>query len=88
MKATAPQDISIGGPGLAAHAPRAGLVDECRFGNRRRPPAHRCRGRPKATSPPPDEIISTKFDDVSVISEISAHPRSQVRLNYGTKGPG
>lgn len=29
LKASARQDISIGGPGLAAHAFRAGLVDEC-----------------------------------------------------------
>ena len=29
MKASAARDISIGGPGLAAHALRAGLVDEC-----------------------------------------------------------
>jgi dihydrofolate reductase len=28
MKATAAHDLSIGGPGLAAHALRAGLVDE------------------------------------------------------------
>jgi dihydrofolate reductase len=28
MKASAEQDISVGGPGLAAHAFRAGLVDE------------------------------------------------------------
>jgi dihydrofolate reductase len=28
LKATAERDISIGGPGLAAHAVRAGLVDE------------------------------------------------------------
>ncbi|HEY8913806.1 dihydrofolate reductase family protein [Lacisediminihabitans sp.] len=32
MKATAERDISVGGPGLAAHALRAGLVDEvCLF---------------------------------------------------------
>ncbi len=29
MKATAVQTITVGGPGLAAHALRAGLVDEC-----------------------------------------------------------
>ena len=29
MKAAAATDISVGGPGLAAHAFRAGLVDEC-----------------------------------------------------------
>ncbi|HEX5838103.1 MAG TPA: dihydrofolate reductase family protein [Anaerolineales bacterium] len=29
LKETAEQDISIGGPGLAAHAFRAGLIDEC-----------------------------------------------------------
>lgn len=29
MKASATQDLSVGGPGLAAHALRAGLVDEC-----------------------------------------------------------
>jgi dihydrofolate reductase len=29
LKATAERDISVGGPGLAAHALRAGLVDEC-----------------------------------------------------------
>jgi dihydrofolate reductase len=29
LKAAAGQDISIGGPGLAAHAFRAGLIDEC-----------------------------------------------------------
>jgi dihydrofolate reductase len=29
MKATAERDITIGGPGLAAHALRAGVVDEC-----------------------------------------------------------
>jgi dihydrofolate reductase len=29
LKATAEQDIHIGGPGLAAHAFRSGLVDEC-----------------------------------------------------------
>ena len=29
MKAAAERDISIGGPGLAAHAVEAGLVDEC-----------------------------------------------------------
>ena len=28
MKASAEQDISVGGPNLAAHAIRAGLVDE------------------------------------------------------------
>ena len=29
MKQEADRDLSIGGPGLAAHAFRAGLVDEC-----------------------------------------------------------
>lgn len=29
MKASAERDLSVGGPGLAAHAIRAGLVDEC-----------------------------------------------------------
>jgi dihydrofolate reductase len=29
MKAAADRDITVGGPGLAAHALRAGLVDEC-----------------------------------------------------------
>jgi riboflavin biosynthesis pyrimidine reductase len=29
MKAAARRDISVGGPGLAAHALRAVLVDEC-----------------------------------------------------------
>ncbi|HEX2696606.1 MAG TPA: dihydrofolate reductase family protein [Anaerolineales bacterium] len=29
LKATATRDISIGGPNLAAHAFRAGLIDEC-----------------------------------------------------------
>jgi dihydrofolate reductase len=29
MKAGAGRDLSVGGPGLAAHALRAGLVDEC-----------------------------------------------------------
>jgi dihydrofolate reductase len=29
LKAAAGHDISIGGPGLAAHAFRAGLIDEC-----------------------------------------------------------
>lgn len=29
LKASAPRDISIGGPELAGHAIRAGLVDEC-----------------------------------------------------------
>jgi dihydrofolate reductase len=29
MKASAERDISVGGPGLAAHAFRTGLVDEC-----------------------------------------------------------
>jgi riboflavin biosynthesis pyrimidine reductase len=29
MKADATRDLSIGGPTLAAHAFRAGLVDEC-----------------------------------------------------------
>ena len=29
MKASAPTDLTVGGPGLAAHAFRAGLVDEC-----------------------------------------------------------
>ena len=28
MKQTAGRDLSVGGPGLAAHAPRAGIVDE------------------------------------------------------------
>lgn len=31
MKASAGSDLTIGGPGLAAHAFRAGLVDECRL---------------------------------------------------------
>ena len=31
LKAGATRDISIGGPTLAAHALRAGLVDECQF---------------------------------------------------------
>jgi dihydrofolate reductase len=31
MKSTAKQDIGIGGPGLAAEAFKAGLVDECHF---------------------------------------------------------
>jgi dihydrofolate reductase len=31
MKASATRDISVGGPDLAAHAIRAGLVDECRL---------------------------------------------------------
>ena len=31
MKATKPQDITIGGPALAAQAFRAGLVDECQL---------------------------------------------------------
>jgi dihydrofolate reductase len=31
LKAGAERDISIGGPTLAAHALRAGLVDECQF---------------------------------------------------------
>jgi dihydrofolate reductase len=31
LKATADRDISVGGPDLAAHAFRAGLVDECRL---------------------------------------------------------
>jgi dihydrofolate reductase len=31
LKATAVQDITIGGPELAAHAFRAGLVDECQL---------------------------------------------------------
>jgi dihydrofolate reductase len=31
MKASATRDISVGGPGLAAHAIRAGLVDEFRL---------------------------------------------------------
>ena len=31
MKETAARDISVGGPGLAAEALRAGLVDECRL---------------------------------------------------------
>jgi dihydrofolate reductase len=29
MKASAGRDLTVGGPGLAAHALRAGLVDEC-----------------------------------------------------------
>ena len=29
MKATAERDLAVGGPGLAATAIRAGLVDEC-----------------------------------------------------------
>jgi dihydrofolate reductase len=29
MKASAERDLSVGGPGLAAHALEAGLVDEC-----------------------------------------------------------
>lgn len=29
LKASAPRDISVGGPNLATHAFRAGLVDEC-----------------------------------------------------------
>jgi dihydrofolate reductase len=31
LKATAGQDLTVGGPGLAAHAVRAGLVDECQL---------------------------------------------------------
>ncbi|HZN18178.1 MAG TPA: dihydrofolate reductase family protein [Micromonosporaceae bacterium] len=31
LKAAAERDISVSGPGLAAHALRAGLVDECRL---------------------------------------------------------
>lgn len=31
MKARAERDLSVGGAGLAAHAFRAGLVDECRL---------------------------------------------------------
>jgi dihydrofolate reductase len=31
LKATAERDLSVGGPGLAAHAFEAGLVDECHF---------------------------------------------------------
>ena len=31
LKASSPTDISIGGPELAGHAIRAGLVDECRL---------------------------------------------------------
>ena len=31
LKETAGQDISIGGPGLAAHAFRSGLIDECQL---------------------------------------------------------
>lgn len=31
LKAHADRDISVGGPGLAAHALKAGLVDECHF---------------------------------------------------------
>ena len=29
MKATADRDLTVGGPGLAAQALKAGLVDEC-----------------------------------------------------------
>jgi riboflavin biosynthesis pyrimidine reductase len=29
LKSDADRDISVGGPGLAAHALQAGLVDEC-----------------------------------------------------------
>ena len=35
LKATAATDLSIGGPTLAGHALRAGLVDECRFSSTR-----------------------------------------------------
>ena len=31
MKASAANDLTVGGPNLAAHALRAGLVDECQF---------------------------------------------------------
>jgi dihydrofolate reductase len=31
LKATAGHDLTVGGPGLAAHAVRAGLVDECQL---------------------------------------------------------
>ncbi len=31
MKASAGRDLAIGGPGLAAHALRAGIVDECQL---------------------------------------------------------
>jgi len=31
MKARLTQDMTVGGPGLAAHAFKAGLVDECQF---------------------------------------------------------
>ncbi len=31
LKETAPSDILIGGPGLAAHAFRSGLIDECQL---------------------------------------------------------
>lgn len=31
MKAAAGRDLMIGGPGLAAHAFKAGLVDECQL---------------------------------------------------------
>jgi dihydrofolate reductase len=31
MKATAERDLTIGGPGLATHALRAGVVDECQL---------------------------------------------------------
>jgi len=31
LKAAAERDLSVGGPGLAAHALRAGLVDECQL---------------------------------------------------------
>jgi riboflavin biosynthesis pyrimidine reductase len=31
LKATAGHDLTVGGPGLAAHAVRAGLVDEYRL---------------------------------------------------------
>lgn len=31
LKEAADRDLTIGGPGLAAHAVRAGLVDECQF---------------------------------------------------------
>ncbi len=31
MKASATRDLTVGGPNLAAHAFKAGLVDECQF---------------------------------------------------------
>jgi dihydrofolate reductase len=59
MKATADRDLTVGGPGLAAQALKAGLVDECHLfltpivvgggGGRRHPgSAHRC---PPGTRP-------------------------------------